>query len=77
LGYNTYIHGNVTRKLPCGYLRQKKNVFFFHFSSIKSGNRRAEHVLGLWQWLVTVGEEKGGERVWEGEYGSSTVYTCK
>jgi hypothetical protein len=46
-GYNTYKHGNTTRKLPV-YLTQVKNVIFFSFfcfSSIKYENRRVEQVL--------------------------------
>jgi hypothetical protein len=26
--------------------------------------------------VVSAGREEGGERVWEGEYGVNTMYTC-
>jgi hypothetical protein len=49
LGYNTYKHGNITRKLTVWLplLQTSKNVFssFFFFSSTKLENRRVEQVL--------------------------------
>jgi hypothetical protein len=42
LGYNTNIHGNVTRKLLVLNLKQTKMSFF---SFTKSENKRAEQIL--------------------------------
>jgi hypothetical protein len=58
---NTYIHGNITRKLPVyvTFISNKLKCHLFHFvlslfSSTKSENRRAEKVLpsgeGWLQW---------------------------
>jgi hypothetical protein len=44
-GYNTYAHGNVTRKPMYSNLKQTKMSFF----KIKIENRRAEQILsGGW-----------------------------
>jgi hypothetical protein len=50
------------------HLKQRKMSFF---SFTKSENRRAEQV-SWYQWEGG----GGGEKVWEGEYGANTVYTC-
>jgi hypothetical protein len=64
--YNTYTHGDITRKLPGSYLYLKQvKMSCFHFifslsSSTKSKNRRVEQTLpsgeGWYQW------EKVGDR---------------
>jgi hypothetical protein len=55
------------------YLKQAKISFFlsflYLFSSTKSENKRAKQVL-------PGGGGGSGERVWEDEYGTNTVYTC-
>jgi hypothetical protein len=74
LGYNTYIHGNVTRKLLVELSLTNKKVIFFFFYKIRGQKGRQNRfcLRGWYQW-----EGKGcGERVKEGEYGANTVYTC-
>jgi hypothetical protein len=71
LGYNSYVHGNVTKKLFYSYLKQTKISFFF-FNKIREQEIRTDPVWRGWfQW------EGGGcgERVWEGEYGKISVDT--
>jgi hypothetical protein len=56
----------------CDYLKQKMPSFFFSFTELE--NRRAKLVLP-----GGVGTSGRGERwgkVWDGDYGASTVYTC-
>jgi ABC-type phosphate/phosphonate transport system ATPase subunit len=66
LGYNTYIHGNVTRNSLCGYLQQTKYLFFLF---TKSENRRAEQVLSR----VGISGQGGGGG--ERDRRVNTVYT--
>jgi hypothetical protein len=61
-GYNTYIHGNITRKLSVS--QAKMLCFSFYvFSPTKLGKRRAEQVLlraeGWHQWEGGGDGEKG------------------
>jgi hypothetical protein len=54
----------------CSSLKQTMS----HFSFSKLENKRAEQVcLG---GLVSMGGGVDGGRVWEGEYGANTVFTC-
>jgi hypothetical protein len=47
LGYNTHIHGNVTRKLPGAILNKQKCLF------TKMENRMVKQVLsGVWHQCV-------------------------
>jgi hypothetical protein len=59
----------------CSYLKQAKMSFPFLLQNWRTGGRNRSHGEGLGE-VVPVGGGGGGERVWEGEYGTSTVYTC-
>jgi hypothetical protein len=48
------------------------SIFFFVYK-IRGQEVRTGSAWGLG---TSVQEERGGERVWEGEYGANTVYTC-
>jgi hypothetical protein len=58
------------------YLKQTKCHFF---SYTKPENRRVEQVRswrGWHQWEEEEEVGKGWERVWKGEYGANTMYSC-
>jgi hypothetical protein len=62
LGYNTYIHGSVTRKLLCSYLKQAKMSFSFCLQNQRTEGQTRSCLRGRYQWE---GEEvgKGDRRV--------------
>jgi hypothetical protein len=73
LGYNKYIHGNVTMILPV-YISKTKSLFFFHLQSqrTRGQNRSSLRV------LVPV----GGKEMWKGRVRVNIVqilstYVCK
>jgi hypothetical protein len=50
------------------FVKEKK----WHFCLFKTATLRVSCLV----CVVPVGRGGSGERVWEGEYGSNTVYTC-
>jgi hypothetical protein len=60
------------KETPRVAILNKEKSHFFSFT--KSENRRAKQALpGV---SISVGGRGSGERVWEGEYGTNTAYTC-
>jgi hypothetical protein len=56
----------------CSYL--KNAIVFLYKIGEQEGKTDPVVVVGVWyQWEG----EGGGERVWEGEYGANTGYTCR
>jgi hypothetical protein len=53
LGYNTYIHGNVARKLPVQLFQTSKYVMLFSFTKLE--NRWVGQVLSGSLWPVGKG----------------------
>jgi hypothetical protein len=61
LGYNAYIHKNVT---------SNKDVIFFSFDQNgEQEGRTGPACRGWYKW-----EEQMWKRIWEGEYSESTMY---
>jgi hypothetical protein len=72
LSYNTYIDGNVTRKLCLPILNKNVIFFFFFLQSWGTGGWDRSY-LGV----IPVGvEEEVCKGMWEGENSANTVYTC-
>jgi hypothetical protein len=53
-------------------LNEQKCLFYFFYKIREQEGRTGPVWEGWYQWE----EERGEERMWEGEYVATTVYTC-